>query len=126
MAKTHGIDDYYRKNNIKYRSFNLTGLYSKKFGIKSDKQRYVIRELCRCCDKFLHSDYINSKIEKQMKNPIKDDEDNEYSTECCYIFESGENKNQKCRKERVNNTQYCKECEIVINSLYAYPIKKKT
>ena len=69
-SKKNGIEDYYRKNNLKYRVFNLTGLYSKKFGIKSEKQRYHIRDLCRTCNKYLKNRIKEIRMELEAKEKI--------------------------------------------------------
>jgi hypothetical protein len=56
------IEQYYRDNKIKYRPFHLGGLYSKKYGIKTDKQRKIIRDLLRKCIQFTNSEYFKSRI----------------------------------------------------------------
>jgi hypothetical protein len=56
------IGDYYRENNIKYRTFRLTGLYSKKNGIKTDKQRKILRDMLRRCIDFTKTDFFKNKI----------------------------------------------------------------
>jgi hypothetical protein len=56
------IGDYYRENNIKYRTFRLTGLYSNKNGIKTDKQRKILRDMLRRCIDFTKTDFFKSKI----------------------------------------------------------------
>jgi hypothetical protein len=55
------IEQYYRDTKIKYRPFNLGGLYSKKYGIKTEKQRKIIRDLLRKCIQFTKSEYFKSR-----------------------------------------------------------------
>ena len=71
LSKKYGIEEYYRQNNLKYRPFNLGGLYSKKQGIKSEKQRYMIRELVRTCQQFLESDSVSKKREQEISKKIE-------------------------------------------------------
>lgn len=129
-SKKYGIEDYYRKNNLKYRPFNLGGLYSKRLGIKSNKQRYMIRELSRTCKKYLESDYVSDKKLKLYKK-IDDEEQQlekertaikklesktehilDYNKECCYIFKRHELKGKKCSNYCIMGKDYCPICEI--------------
>ena len=109
-AKEIGIEEHYRKNKISYRPFNLGGLYSKKWGIKSDKQRYQIRDLCRTCmiyiEKFkpqMEKMHLE-KIEKQKnfrENLIK--QKNETSDESIIIIPKSEENIKE--KESLNLNQ---------------------
>lgn len=124
ISKKNGIEDYYRKNNIKYRPFNLGGLYSKKLGIKSDRQRYCIRDLCRVCKTFILSDYLKERREKYRKK--LDEEETllnkkvlpkeeyiiDYNKECTYIYERGELKGKKCKEFCIEGKNYCPKCKI--------------
>ena len=124
ISKKNGIEDYYRKNNIKYRPFNLGGLYSKKLGIKSDRQRYCIRELCRVCNKFILSDYVKERREKIRKRlnedesllnkkiTLKEEYVIDYNKECTYIYERGELKGKKCKEFCIEGKDYCPKCKI--------------
>jgi hypothetical protein len=58
-AKQFNIEGFYNQFNHK-RRFNLSGLYSVKNGIKSNKQRYLIRDLCRLCKQYLNSNYVSN------------------------------------------------------------------
>jgi hypothetical protein len=71
-AKNFDIEEFYYKNKLPHRRFTLSGLYSVKWGIKTDKQRYSIRELCRICNSFLKSDHIQKKIEYKMNGLEKE------------------------------------------------------
>jgi len=59
-----GIENYYKDIRLKYRPFNLSGLYSKKYGIKTDKQRKIIRDMLRRCIQFTKSEYFKNKLKQ--------------------------------------------------------------
>jgi hypothetical protein len=130
QSKKYGIEEHYRKNNLKYRPFNLGGLYSKRHGIKSEKQRYMIRELLRTCIKYLESDTVKNK-KKVIRKNIEDKEieldkknkeikkleeppdyDLDYDKECCYIFKRHELKGKKCTNYCIKGKNYCPICQI--------------
>jgi hypothetical protein len=71
ISHSYNITDYYRKNNIKYRAFTLSSLYSEKNGINSDSQRKKIRDMARRCQQFLSSDYVKQKDEDKKKEKQK-------------------------------------------------------
>lgn len=56
-----GISDYYRENKIPYRVFQLSGLYSEKNGIRTEKQRRKIRDMLRKCIEFTETEYYKEK-----------------------------------------------------------------
>ncbi len=62
MCKKNNIEEYYIKNKIKYRSFNLSSLYSKKYGIKTEKQRNIIKDMIKKCLEFIKTDYYKNKL----------------------------------------------------------------
>ena len=59
-----GISDYYRENKIPYRVFQLSGLYSEKNGIRTEKQRRKIRDMLRKCIEFTETEYYKEKYNK--------------------------------------------------------------
>jgi hypothetical protein len=65
LSRKYKIEDYYKQNKISHRPFTLSGLYSKKNGIKSPKQKYMIRELYRTCENFLETDYAKNNKERE-------------------------------------------------------------
>lgn len=60
-AKKYDIQGFFFKNKLEHKRFSLSGLYSSKYGIKSDKQRFAIRELCRICERYICSNYVKDK-----------------------------------------------------------------
>jgi hypothetical protein len=68
LAKKYEIEEFYRKNKMKPKRFGLSGLYTSKFGIKTEKQRYLIRDLCRVCKQYINSEYVENKRNALMKN----------------------------------------------------------
>jgi hypothetical protein len=54
------IMKYYQEHKIKYRCFNLSGLFSEKYGIKTEKQRKIIRDMFRRCIQFTHTEYFKN------------------------------------------------------------------
>ena len=55
------IESYYKSQNIKYRPFHLSGLYSERFGIKTDKQKRIIRDMLRRCIEFTETEHFKNK-----------------------------------------------------------------
>lgn len=64
MCVKAGISEYYVENKIPYRVFQLTGLYSEKNGIKTEKQRRKIRDMLRKCIEFTQTDYYKEKVKQ--------------------------------------------------------------
>jgi hypothetical protein len=60
ICNNAGIEEYYK--DLMYRPFNLSGLYSKKYGIKTIRQRKIIRDMLRKCIEFTKSDLFKNKI----------------------------------------------------------------
>jgi hypothetical protein len=71
-AHKYNITEYYSENNIKYRAFNLSSLYSEKYGFRSKIQKDKIKDMARKCIQFLDSEYVNIK-----KREIKINEEKE-------------------------------------------------
>lgn len=79
----------------------MGGLYSKKIGIKSDKQRYSIREMVRTCKNFLCSDYVNKEREKKRLKLIYEEE---------LLNRKEREKKKEKNKTKIENVDFTKTC----------------
>lgn len=126
VSKKYSIEEYFKYKEIEHRPLTLTGLYSRKCGIRSDKQRYNIRELCRLCETFLMSDYVESKrksktssqVENQLLDlGIKKEKETEIIIDYDKVCTLKIRNQEKCLNFCVEGKNYCLDCSKKINNL---------